>query len=152
SGTDVLSYQQALAAAIQWGPDESPSGPGKFTVRDAVEQHRDFGGKRGDKTERAKTSAYNSLRWHVLREAPDGTPRRGAKGLGDLPVAHLTTEMLKTWRDAMIRPDLKATNERAYIASRGSAERAWSDFRSCLEQAYKRSSNGIASADAWRNV
>ena len=26
NGTDVLSYQQALAAAIQWGPDESPSG------------------------------------------------------------------------------------------------------------------------------
>ena len=94
-------------------------------MRDAVEQHRDFGRKRGDKTERANTSAYNSLRWNVLREKwGGGTSRPGEKGLGDVPVADLTTERLKAWRDAMIRPELKTTTERAYVASRASAERA----------------------------
>src|SRR5262245_59490883 len=55
NGTTVLSYQQALAVAVNWKPAANGQPrSGAFTVRDAVEQHRDFGGKRGDKTERAK--------------------------------------------------------------------------------------------------
>ena len=152
NGTDVLSYQQAHDAASAWQPTGSTAGPGAFTVRHAVEQHRNFGGKRGDKTERSKLHAYNTLRWNVLREDLDGKPRPGENGLGEVRVADLTTEMLNAWRDAMVRYDLKTTDEWAYKASRATAERVWSNFRSCLEQAYKRSSNGIKSADAWRNV
>ena len=72
------------------------------------------------------------------------------KGLGDVPVKDLTTEMLVAFRDAVIGP--KGDDERAYRAARATALRVWSNFRSCLEQAYRKSSNGVPSADAWRNV
>ena len=58
--------------------------------------------------------------------------------------------MLVVFRDAVIGP--KGDDERAYRASRATALRVWSNFRSCLEQAYRKSSNGVPSADAWRNV
>src|SRR5262245_18534331 len=40
NGVDIRSYEQALAAAIAWQPAEK-SAERAFTVRDAVEQHRD---------------------------------------------------------------------------------------------------------------
>ena len=152
NGCNVLSYRQALATAIEWqppSPDPAVS-RGAFTVRDAVEQHRSFAGRGGNKTERAKRAAYNSLRWHVLCEDANGNPRPGMTGLGDVPVKDLTTEMLVAFRDAVIGP--KGDDERAYRAARATALRVWSNFRSCLEQAYRKSSNGVPSADAWRNV
>ena len=124
NGVDVLSYQQALAAAIAWQPTQNGERrSGVFTVRMAIEQYRDYGGRNGNKTERAKSSAYNNLRYHVLRENADGTPRDGASGLGEVAVDDLTTDMLKAWRDDLIRHDLKATDERGYKASRANAER-----------------------------
>ena len=129
---------------------DASGGARALTVRDAVEQHRDFAGRGGNKTERAKQAAYNSLRWHVLCEDAHGNPRPGMTGLGDVPVKDLTTEMLVAFRDAVMGP--KGDDERAYRAARATALRVWSNFRSCLEQAYRKSSNGVPSADAWRNV
>src|SRR5262249_46919014 len=46
NGLDILSYEQALAAAVAWKPvAEEKSVARAFTVRDAVEQHRNYGGK-----------------------------------------------------------------------------------------------------------
>ena len=144
NGTDVLSYDQALARAINWTPPSGPSGGRAFTVRDAVEQHRNFNGNNGNKTKRNKARAYASLRYHVLCEHPDGSPRDGAKGLGDIAVNALTTERLTAWRDALIDPTRKG--------SKANAQRIWTNLHSALEQAYRKESNGITSPKAWHKV
>jgi len=141
--------------ALVWEPQEIVPGRG-FTVADAVRAYRDFDGKRGDKQERNKEAGYNTLRFHVLRQNPNGTPRKGdAKPLGDVLFADLTSEMLKEWRDSLIDFDLaKKADQRKYNASRSTAKRTWAVLHSCLEQAYLRKSNGITRdhAEAWRKV
>jgi integrase len=138
NGTDILSYEDALKEASKWNPD-GPDGSGGCTVRDAIEQHKGFGGKRGDKVERNKVAAHACLRHHVLRELPDGTAREGTKGLGDVLVNELTTEMLESFR---------ANIEGAPATKL----RVWTTLHSCLEQAYRRESNTITSPKAWQQV
>jgi integrase len=143
NGTDVLSYQQALAAAIAWQPGGPNDGPksGAFTVRDAVEQHRDFGGKSGNKAERNKLAAYNNLRYHVLGLDRNNKPRPGVEGLGHIAVNDLTDKILKEWRDDLVDPENPG--------SHANARRIWGNLHSCLEQAYRKKENGITSSAAW---
>src|SRR5690606_31286221 len=75
----------------------------------------------------------------LLRENSDGTPREGEKGLGDIALNDLTTEQLETWRDGI-------------EGSPATKLRVWKNVLSCLRQAYRKESNGIASDKAWENV
>jgi|SRR5262245_4603838 len=148
NGTNVLTYKQAYAIASAWNPVAEEAVKNAFTVRKAIEAHRNYAGKRGNKTERQKLAAYRSLCFNVLREKPahngkPGAALPGAKGLGDVALNDLTEKQLLQLRESWI--------DAANPKSVRSALRKWKDLHSCLEQAKKNKENGITTT-AWREL
>lgn len=146
NGSDVLSYAQAVSAAINWSPSEKLAVQ-HYTVRRACEDYvAAFSTERG---QRWAASLWSLLRWNVLREESNGQPRAGRRGLGDRPVIDLSTEELKKdWRDALVEDARREGKDERRAKS--TANRILSPFKAALNHAFR--SEKVPSDVAWRKA
>lgn len=138
-GTAVLTYAQAHLRAATWQPADSPHAGRMITVADAIRSY--LAAKRAADGDRAAEDARGRLRLHVLREEEDGTPFRGARGLGEREITALTLTELRAWRDALVAGRTRST-----------VNRCIANFKAALNHAYADERSGIGSDAAWRRL
>lgn len=137
-GAGVLSYAQALTAAIAWTPADAPRGA-KITVREAIASY--IAAKRAADGDLAAEDARGRLRLHVLCEDEAGKPVQGRRGLGERPIAELTLTELRAWRDALVEGRTKAT-----------VNRTIANLKAALNHAFRDESSRIPTDGAWRRL
>ncbi len=138
-GGGILSYAQALAAAVAWQPEGVTRRNGRLTVREAIKIY--VGATRAADGDAAAEDARARLTLHVLREDGEGNALSGSRGLGDRPVVELTLTELRAWRDALVEGRERST-----------VNRVIANFKAALNHVYADEHSGLKSDAAWRRL